>query len=83
MVCAIASTTLVAWLELPTDAAVLVVLAVLPEGCCLCVLYRLLPVSLMYPGVVTSLFGIGGSWGLSGASVEADMGGGDRLPWRL
>lgn len=82
-----ASTTLVAWLELPTELVfvtvvvlVVTVLAVVVEGCCLCDLYRLLPVSLMYRGLVKSLFGIGGSCGLSGASVDGDIGGGERLP---
>lgn len=78
-----ASTTLVPWFVLTTDPLpVLVVLAVIAEGCFLCVLYRLLALSLMYRGVVISLLGIGGSCGLSGASVDGDIGGGDRLECR-
>lgn len=93
MVWAMASTTLVALLVPLTDPlpvlvvlvvlTVLVVLAVfVVDGCCLCDLYRLLAVSFECRGVVISLFGIGGSRGLSGASVDGDIGGGDLLPLR-
>lgn len=59
----------------------LLVKAVFVDGCDRCDLYRLLLP--LVRGVVMSLFGNGGSPGLSGASVEGENGGGDRLPWRL
>lgn len=58
------------------------VFAVVVDGCDLWLLY----LGGMYPsrvrGVVMSLLGRGGSPGLSGASVDGENGGGERLPCR-
>ena len=71
-----ASTTPVAWLELPVVSPVF---AVLVDGWYWWLLY----LGALFRGVVMSLLGRGGKPGLSGSSFRPKGGGGDRLPCLL
>jgi hypothetical protein len=82
MVWAIVSTTVGGWFATCDAAPVSAVVAVVVDGSDRWPLY----LEPLYPslvrGVVMSLLGSGGSPGLSGASVDGENGGGERLPRR-